>query len=139
MFEVQRWAVLVGIVALLFGDARFCHADYVLPDGSPCGTCTALPCEVEELRTTPKAELADDHGDCHDCCRLVDCDEGSHHQPVAQVAPTVDTGMALPCAATFVRIPVLPVARVKPVFDAGAPANGPPPASDPRAPPFRSS
>ncbi|MBS1715553.1 MAG: hypothetical protein JST30_14590 [Armatimonadetes bacterium] len=135
---MHRWAVLVGIVALLFGDARFCRAEYVLPDGSPCGTCTSLPCDVGPKAPTPKAELTADHGDCHDCCRLVDCDEGSHHQPVVKASPTVDLAIALPCLDVVPRLPDFKCGDVRSVYDAGTPATGPPPASDPRAPPFLS-
>ncbi len=63
-----RWVqqILIAIIAL--GQAHFCEPIYELPSGKACLACPTLSHPPATISV-----IAEDHGDCHDCCELRAC------------------------------------------------------------------
>jgi len=88
--KVAMWLCRIMVAVLLVGtEAHLCLPEYTRANGDPCTTC-------QELTDQPAhhAEVANTHGDCHDCCVIKPCDDHKPPQPAAatnlfdwQVAP----------------------------------------------------
>lgn len=122
--------IAILLAGLLFvAQFHSCTQQFLNEVGQLCEACTAIT-----LSEDCDESLAAQHGDCHDCCSLMEC--GDEDQETAQNAAPNSFVVAI-LSSEFESpssIVVLPKWQFI-VFDAGAPTTGPPLPSGSRAPP----
>jgi hypothetical protein len=108
-------------LVLVLTQMHFCESVYVLPTGLECMECQQLL-----LRGDNSAEMGDNHGDCHDCCKLRACQTPSVVEiPLSPPQFIFDIAI-LPEPVALPHLHALPPMRQRFQFTAGAPTNGPP-------------
>lgn len=137
MHSMRIWAVTAWLMMFLAGHVSPCQAECRCIDGKRCAPCATLVCSIQDSLLCQEADvLAFEHGDCHDCCFVAHCDEGTKHQPLIG-----GSSHSLPFA-TISDPPVLSADRTLPsvaerfAFLLGAQPTGPPGSGSPRAPPL---
>jgi hypothetical protein len=125
-----KWLITA---ALLLVQIHICQAAYVLPTGRTCLVCPKIE---EDGHTQAQIAAKDQHGDCHDCCELRECDDAGKVK--AKIAPPIlSLAMALPIALLTVPVIQELEERVTTYYIEGCPPTGPPSSTRSRAPPLQ--
>lgn len=130
---VAKW--LTGLL-LLFVQLHICQAEYTLPGGETCFTCPTL--DQDDHSGTQVETLSALHGDCHDCCEIVPCDESGKEKAAVVQTFQVQLVLALPSDLPILEIPSIQEPLAEFEFLEGCPPTGPPTSTQSRAPPASS-
>ena len=131
---LRRFGFLL-ILAMTFAQVHLCEPSYRFADGKICQTCPSLTDHSVEALQADLSTIEPVHGDCHDCCDLLSCED---HDQTPQVGRTVGSSLEFEVciASTFeFKISKLGVPRSVFVHVESTPSTGPPGTNPSRAPP----
>ncbi len=125
------------LFALMLGKLHPCQDTFVRADGSRCADCVALEAVCKASHEESSASIAASHGDCHDCCEAVACNDKHQSQPAVYKALAISFDLFI-SEEIRIELPIEPAVRQRVSFAEASPIHGPPDRVVARGPPTSS-
>ena len=129
-YKRRKFLAFGFICVFLFSQLHICVSNYVTDTGVTCVKCVQI-----EPGLDCDTNLANSHGDCHDCCSLQACEDDNQHTAKIVSYSSVELVAVLPAQFDIASYQAVSEQSVLVPFDPSAPTTGPPLNKSSRAPP----